>query len=200
MNSLKVVLVAAGLALAGCASVPMKIVDPLSVQAVVKDESRVVFMRSSFVGSAISASVYDVTQGEPKFIGIIENGTKIAYDIKPGPHVFMVVSESADFLKAELSPGKTYYAMVTPRMGVWKARFSMRPVRADGTTEFNTQSSEFSSWVSGTRYVEASPESTRWFESNLNSIKAKQAEYWPEWNQKTADEQMQMTLKTSDGT
>lgn len=200
MNIVKIVLVSAGLALTGCASVPMKAVDPQSVQTVAREEARVVFMRSSFVGSAISASVYDVTKGEPKFIGIIENGTKIAYDTAPGSHVFMVVSESADFLKAELSPGSTYYAMVTPRMGVWKARFSMRPVRADGTTDFNTQSSDFSSWVSGTRYVEASPESVRWFENNLNSIKAKQAEYWPEWNEKSSDEKEQVTLKASDGT
>lgn len=200
MKIIKIILISAGLALTGCASVPMKAVDPQTVQTVASDTARVVFMRSSFVGSAISASLYDVTQGEPQFIGIIENGTKIDYDTKPGARVFMVIAESADFMKADLSPGKTYHAMVTPRMGVWKARFSLRPVRADGTTDFNTQSKDFSSWVSGTRYVENSPEAIRWFEGNLDSIKAKQNEWWPEWNQKSIEEQTQMTLKASDGT
>src|SRR3954466_9873239 len=85
------------------------------------NEATIVFMRSSFMGSAISASVFDVSQGSSKFIGIVQNGTKVAYSVPPGEHVFMVASESADFMKATLLPGKTYYALVTPRVGAWKA-------------------------------------------------------------------------------
>ncbi len=40
----------------------------------------------------------------------------------------MVVSEAADFAKADVEAGKTYYVLVTPRMGWWKARFSLRPL------------------------------------------------------------------------
>lgn len=59
------------------------------------DEAQIIFMRSSFVGSAISASVYDVTDGKTEFIEILENGTKLEYKTGTGKHTFLVVSEAA---------------------------------------------------------------------------------------------------------
>lgn len=103
-------------------------------QAVPSGKSRVVFMRSSFVGSVINATVYDVTRGEPIFIGILPNASKLVYDVEPGEYTFMVTSEVADFMKATVRAGRTYYAVVTPRMGAMMARFSFAPVRGDGTT------------------------------------------------------------------
>lgn len=54
--------------------------------------------------------------------------TKVAYHTEPGEHMFMVIAESADFMQATLEAGKTYYAQIVPRPGVWKARFSFRPI------------------------------------------------------------------------
>jgi len=94
--------------------------------------AKVVFMRVGKMGGAISASVFDVTEpGEPKFIGIVRQSSKVAYPVKPGLYTFMVISEAADFMQAAVLGGKTYYALVTPRMGVWKARFSFQPVRGE---------------------------------------------------------------------
>src|SRR5687767_10367610 len=115
------------IALGACASVQMMKAD--RDPTIRQGEAMVLFMRSSFLGSAISASVYDVSGPETKFIGIIQNGTKMAYPVAPGTYTFMVVSEAADFMQATVLAGRTYYALVTPRIGMWKARFSFRPVR-----------------------------------------------------------------------
>lgn len=183
----------------GCASNPMQVSNDQELDRVGKDRSRVVFMRSSFVGSAINASVFDVTAGDPKFIGIIANGTKVAYEIKPGEHTFMVVSEAADYLHADLLPGKTYYSLVTPRMGAWKARFSLWPIRNDSTSQHNTHSKEFDSWLKGTKLVENSDASRSWAAANANSVKAKHAEYWPVWQKKTPAALAERTLNSGDG-
>lgn len=183
----------------GCASNPMQVSGNQNLDRVGKDGSRVVFLRSSFVGSAINASVFDITSGEPKFIGIIGNGTRVAYDTNPGKHTFMVVSEAADYMYSNLSPGKTYYSLVTPRMGAWKARFSLWPIRNDSTSEYNTRSKAFDSWLRGTRLVENSDASMNWAAANINSVKAKHNEYWPVWKTKTPQAIAERTLNPDDG-
>ncbi|MEX0830206.1 MAG: hypothetical protein WD032_08170 [Nitrospirales bacterium] len=177
----------------------MKYVADQTLPEISGGKSQVVFFRSSSLGAAISASLYDITQGEPEFIGIMENDTKIAYATSPGKHIFMVVSEAADFLKADLESGKMYYAIVTPRFGVWKARFSLRPIRRDGTTDYNTTTEDFEEWMEDTELVVNTEESHQWFQSNLSDIKAKQAEYWLKWQQKSDAEKAEVTLRTSDG-
>ena len=199
MNFLRILLIASTLALAGCASTPMKEASTQTIPQARADESQVVFMRSSFLGSAISASLYDVSKGEPKFIGIIDNGTKIAYPSEPGKRVFMVVSEAADFMEANLQPGKTYYSLVTPRMGMWKARFSLWPIRNDGTTEYNTGTEAFKGWLTGTKLVENSPETLAWNTANIDSVKSKYAEYWAVWKDKSAEDLAARTLNAGDG-
>jgi hypothetical protein len=159
-----------------------------------RGESMVVFMRSTFVGSAISASVYDVSGPETKFIGIVNNGTKLAYPVKPGKHTFMVVSEAADFMEATVATGRTYYALVTPRMGMWKARFSFRPVRQN-----ELGGSEFAGWNSATHYVVNSPETLNWAAQNAADVMSKRSQYWSEWSSKPAADRATQTLNAEDG-
>jgi hypothetical protein len=181
------------LALAGCAG-PGSMQKAEQAPAVKPDQALVVFMRSTFVGSAISASVFDVSGNDTKFVGIVNNGTKLGYYVPPGEHTFMVVSEAADFMKANVAPGKTYYALVTPRIGMWKARFSLRPVRGS-----ELGGSEFAGWDSGTQYVVNSPQSQAWAAANGIDIAQKRAAYWPEWTSKSADARAEATLNVSDG-
>ncbi len=190
-----VVLLSIGLAACAGSGTMMQPTAPQEAPAAKADEALVVFMRSSFVGSAISASVFDVTgPGEPRFIGIVNNGTKVGYPVKPGEHTFMVVSEAADFLQAKVTPGRTYYAMVTPRMGMWKARFSIRPVRGS-----ELGGSEFAGWNSGTQYVSNTPQSRNWAASNAADISRKRTSYWSEWSSKSADQRASQTLNPEDG-
>lgn len=188
------------LALTACASNPMAVSESQTVEPPAPAESQIVFLRSSFVGSAINASLYDVTSGHPEFIGILANKTKIAHEMEPGEHVFMVVSEAADFLEAKTLPGRRYYSIVTPRMGVWKARFSIEPVRNDDPgAEHSTGTEEFEEWKANTTLVKNSEAAHNWYEANKQSVVTKYREYWQKWQQKPANEKAMRTLNPQDG-
>lgn len=145
-----------------------------------KTESLVIFMRPSGLGFAISSSVFDITEKEEVFVGIVPAKKKVAYKTNPGEHMFMVVGESADFMRANLEAGKTYYALVTPRMGVWKARFSLKPIHKQ---ELN--SDEFQNWFNSCDFVENTQDSYDWAKNNTVSIQSKKEEYLTKWNEKS---------------
>lgn len=157
-------------------------------------ESTIVFMRASALGGVVAASVFDVTGPETKFVGLVNYGTKYAHAVKPGQYTFMVIGESADFMQATVLPDRTYYALVTPRVGVWKARFSFKPIR-----QSEMGGSEFASWTSSTKYVVNSAETTSWAVQNAADINSKRTEYWPEWNSKPAHQRESQTLRPEDG-
>jgi hypothetical protein len=157
-------------------------------------ESLVVFMRPSGFGQAIAASVFDVSGPETKFIGIVNYGSKVAYAVKPGEHTFMVVSEAADFMQAKVAAGRTYYALVTPRPGLWKARFSFRPVR-----QHELDGGEFAGWSSATQFVENSPQTLNWAVQNAVDVNSKRSQYWPEWSAKPDVQRASQTLNDQDG-
>lgn len=200
MSIVRYFLVALVLVLSGCATTNQMVkASNQQLTNAAADQSQVVFMRSSFVGHLISASVYDVTDGEPEFVGIIENDTKVLTAVKPGKRIFMVVSEAADFMEADLTAGKTYYAVITPRMGMWKARFSLWPVRVGAPGEFTLNDKRIQSMITDTELMEGSEKAQLWFKGNLQSIKAKQQEYWPSWQQKNGGDKLERTLLRSDG-
>ena len=187
------------LLLAGCASNPMAPVADQTVPAAASDTAQVVFMRDAYTGKAIVSSLYDVTDGKTRFIGVMANGTKIAYPTTPGKHTFMVVSEAADFMEADLVAGKTYYALVTPRMGLWKARFSLWPISNDPEAAHSLKSKDFKGWVEDTDLVTNSPKSLAWYERVKASVEKKRASYWPVWQEKSAEAVAERTLKPTDG-
>ncbi|MEJ3576968.1 hypothetical protein WEU41_22315 [Pseudomonas fragi] len=187
------------LLLAGCASNPMAPVADQAVQAPSPDMAQVVFMRDAYTGKAIVSSLYDVTDGQTRFIGVMANGTKIAHPTTPGKHTFMVVSEAADFMEADLVAGKTYYALVTPRMGLWKARFSLWPISNEQDAAHSLKSNNFKGWVEDTDLVTNSPKSLAWYQRVKASVEKKRAEYWPVWQEKSAEAIAERTLKPTDG-
>jgi len=195
----KIILMALVLGATGCATAPKMAVSPN--QTITKpsaQESQVIFMRSSFVGSAIDASLFDVTNGNLEFIGIISNATKVAYTTKPGKHTFMVVSEAADFMEADVAAGKNYYSVVTPRMGVWAARFSLWPIKNDKSAEYNTSMPEFSQWLAATKLTTNTPASREWFQKNKAKIMERHNKYMAEWKSTTGENLKKRTLDSQD--
>lgn len=161
---------------AGSSSMMQDVPAERSAYAPEPGHALLVFMRPSGLGFAIQSVVFDATSDEPKMIGIVSAKTKIAYQADPGEHRIMVVSESADFMDATLLEGKTYYALVTPRMGVWRARFSLRPV-----PKAEIGSKQFNEWIESSRWVENTEKSSEWARENMSSVKEKQAENITEW-------------------
>ncbi len=156
-------------------------------------------MRASFVGSAIKSSIYEVSNGETKFIGILKNKKRITYKTTAGKHTFMVIAESADFMEANLAEDKTYYSVISPRMGLIKARFSMFPFRNDGTSKFHTESKEFEKLKKKTQEVLITDESKAWYDKKKKKFEKKRIKYWKKWKKKTAEEISEKTLNAEDG-
>lgn len=174
------------LLLSGCAGTVknMRTVSPDNIAATPeKGKSMVVFMRPSGIGFAIQSSVYEVKNDTPSLVGIVAAKKKVSYQLEPGQHLFMVVAESADFMSAELEADKTYYVLVTPRVGVWKARFSLKPIHAD---KLNTP--QLSEWLEGCEWVEKSPASDAWESANIASIQSKLNKYYTKWMSKDVSE------------
>ena len=185
--------------LGGCASSEMCVSENQALEPVSPGKARVIFMRSSFFGSGIHASIFDVTTGEPELIGIISNGTKIAHEAYPGKKTYMVVSEAAEFMSAYLEADKTYYGVVMQGMGVWKDRLSLHPIKNDPDSKFNTTSDEFLKWQKKTRLVENTEMSRQWARDNILDIREKYFEYYAKWKDKTRKEKEQLTLQPYDG-
>ncbi len=151
------------------------------VSAPEKGKSMVVFLRPSGFGFAIQSSVFEIIGDTPSLVGIVAARKRVSYQLQPGTHLFMVVGESADFMSADLKADRTYYALVEPRMGVWKARFSLRPVHGA-----EVSSHKFNQWLQSCAWVEKNDASYSWATANMASIKSKQAEYYRKWMSKDA--------------
>ena len=178
----------------GCAGsvTNMQVVKPQDIVTSPKSgKSMVVFMRPSSFGFAIQSSVFEIKDKQPTLVGIVAAKKKLAYELEPGKHLFMVVGENADFMHADLEENKTYYALVTPRMGFWKARFSLKPVHQSeiASGEFNTWYQDASEWV------KTNNDSNTWFLSNKESVYAKYTDYYADWMQNT----IKVTLNKNDG-
>jgi hypothetical protein len=159
----------------------------------------VVFMRPSSFGGAIQSSVYDTQAKQDKFIGIVSTKTKIAYQAEPGDHLFMVIAENADFMIAHLDVGKTYYVLVSPRMGVWKARFSLLPIHNQAGTKYSMQSPDFQKWMNKTAWVDVTPAAEQWYQQHAADITAKKLDYMRRWNTADAQQRAELTLPATDG-
>lgn len=199
MNTKLLSLAAVALLLTSCASSKMVNRTDQTTEVPAADKAQVIFMRPSSFGGVVQASLFDVSSTDPEFIGIVSTGTQVSYMLDPGEHVFMVVSEAADFLPAKLVGGKTYYAIVTARMGAWKARFSMAPVRKSAPGDYQYESDKFQGWLEKMRFVENTPESIAWFQANKADIKGKQIRYWQVWQEKSEADVAARTLNADDG-
>lgn len=198
MNPLSLVF-ALVLLLSGCASMTMQEALEQTPLSPTSEKALLIFLRPPLAGSDSAVSIYDVTSGNPFFIGILASNTKVYRLTDPGRRTFMVVSEAADFMQADLAAGKTFYGLVTPGVAAGKDHFSLHPVSNDPARKFNTVSRDFASWLAGTKLVETTPASEQWARDNNAEVLEKYHEYWPKWLGKTPAEKEELTLRPDDG-
>jgi len=146
-------------------------------------KATIVFMRPSMLGGPVASSLFEIVDGKTVLVGILRSKQRVPVEVGPGTHFFMVMGESADFMTAEVAADKTYYALVTPRMGVWKARFSLRPVH-----QAELDSKQFGDWKYACALVERQTRDDDWAATNAGAIEEKRAKYLPEWQKKTEAE------------
>ena len=153
----------------------------------------VVFIRPTEDSSMTQSTVYEITQAGDRFVGVVSGSSRVAYMTQAGSRMFMVVGEAADFMYAELAEGKTYYVHVEPRIGWWKSRFSLIPVRRP-----QIESPEFQKWDS-VELLAPGPDCEQWVRDNVNSIVEKRRQYLPEWYKKTEYDRRKAGLHVEDG-
>ena len=173
------------------AAAPAAVLMSVSAPATATDAgSRVVFMRVSKQSGGIDASLFDVSEpGEPRFIGVVSNASKVSYSLKPGLYTFMVVGETAEFMQATVVGGKTYYALVIPSAGA--KRFAIEPVRKN-----EIGGKEFQGWDRSTKLTPsgAQPQGT-----NASDAAEKRVRYWQEWIKKSETQRAELTINEEDG-
>lgn len=184
-------------ALTGCASNMMRDVGSQEVSPPAPDKVKVVFMRTSFVAGAIGAEVFEVVDGKLNFIGALPMGKKVVYETTPGKKVFMAYGTAADFMLGDLAGGRIYYSIVRPNWGT--GGMIPTPVRADGTSEFNTKTPEFAGWVSGTAMIAPGPEAKNWFDTERPRYQEIYSRYWETFQRKSPAEKAERTLNPGDG-
>lgn len=171
----------------------MQIASPGEQILAPKDgNAKIVFLRPNTLGNAIQSSIFEIKDNTPKIVGIVAAKKKMSYDLTPGNYIFMVVGESADFMYAEVEANKTYYASIIPRMGVWKARFSLEAISLNKN---NTK--EFKKELDACELVIPNESTFFWARDNQESIQSKYTEYYEKWMNK--DISLRPKLLYSDG-
>ncbi len=177
--------------------------ENLSVKA--RHRAAMVFVRSSIVASAVKAQIFDMTNGQARFVGEIENNTQLLYELSPGRHVFMIMADSVDYIEVNVQNGYVYYALVKPSMGVWKPKFHFVPIKnaSPDTIEsensvlyFNDESLK-GKLSSMTPIVYAKEFAQRKFDYGF--VVDTHSTAWPEWQEKHASHKDSKTLEKNDG-
>lgn len=189
--------VAALLVLSGCASNLMRPSASEQISPPGTGRAKVVFMRSSIVAAAIRAEIFEVVNGDLRFIGQLSTGNKIVYETSPGEKVFMAYGTAADFMTAKLVAGKTYYSIVRPNWGT--GGFAPTPIRTNTATEPNVKSKEFGEWVADTKLVEPNETAQAWLAENKARYQEIYKDYWNRFERKNSQEKAQRMLMPEDG-
>ncbi|MDR1488935.1 MAG: hypothetical protein LBS65_00380 [Desulfovibrio sp.] len=154
----------------GCAS---KYMEPVTHDAATGQlgagQSAVVFFRDTSFGGGIQAPVAEGVAGDVAFIGIVSANTKLLHKTTPGEHVYVVGGEGSNLLFANLEPQKFYYVRVSPKMGVFKARFKFEPVSPVQGEKLQ----ELAGDLAGCGWVTPNRLSQDWFADNKISIREK---------------------------
>jgi hypothetical protein len=190
-------MVLGSLLLSGCASSLMRPGSAQQAAAPEATNAKIVFMRSSVVASAIGVDMFEVINGDLKFIGQLPTGNKIVYETTPGKKVFMAYGTAADFMTADVAGGKTYYSIVRPNWGT--GGFAPTPIRNDGTSEYNMKSKDFRDWLSSTKPIEPNDDAQPWFTTNKARYQDLYKDYWARFQKKNDQEKAERMLRPEDG-
>lgn len=170
-------------------------------------KGKVIFLRSSFVASAVDAKIYDVTAGSPKFIAEAKNNTQVHHRLDVGNYTFMLASESSvDYLNVHVAPNLSYYAIVKPSMGAWKPSFAFVPVKARDDNEAISQEQAFfgdenvETMLSVmTEVIETEDRLRAPRGDGKTDLMAVHLEHWAAWKSESPERHALKTLNSLDG-
>src|SRR6267142_4461255 len=193
----RLVVIALSLILSACAGRGMMVKqEPPSTKP---DEAVIIFLADPGAGfTSISVTLYDITEPSVKFIGVIDQGTKVAYAVKPGTYAFMVLATSTDFMEASVVAGKRYFAIVSAEYpkAVGTLRYRLKAVR-----QAELSSSDFISMERNAAYAAKTARADDWYANSKNaaSVAARREKFFPAWFRKSPQERDSQVLRAEDG-
>ena len=77
--------------------------------------------------------------------------------------------------------------------------FAPTPVRSDGSTDYNMQTDDFSTWQKETALLEKKDGADKWFAKNKAKYLDIYNDYWARFQTKTESQKRERTIQLSDG-
>jgi len=152
----------------------------------------IAFLRPSIWGGPVASSLFEIVDNKAVMVGILHQKQRLNVVVTPGTHLYMLMGESAEFMSAEVLADKTYYVAIHPHMGVWKARFTLKPVHQD-----MLDTKEFENWKYACALIDHTARDDEWASLNASQIEDKRAKYYPDF-QKMSDAE-RPALRAADG-
>jgi hypothetical protein len=197
----KPILVSLALFLAFPALAKVKILQPTARQemaAPAAGKAQVVFLRASKYFPTMLTYLYEKQPERDAFISAIGGMNKVVVDVEPGERMFVSSNGiGTHFLKANVEAGKRYYVLVRPIHGYG---FQLRPMRRDGSTDYNTRVPEFAEWLAKTVQVETTADQAAVLRQQVRrTLDPTYDKGWAEWTAKTPEQIAELTLNAADG-
>jgi len=190
------------LALGGCASEPQK---PQFVESANQslsppppDKAQIVFLEPiNSIQGMIPVGIFEVNGDNRTLLATTGAHSKVAILFTPGHHLLMANQSGAvaHFLDANVEAGKRYYVLLR---FIYANGFQMRPLRTSGSSDYTIANKDFPAWISGTRFVDKTPDSDAFFETYKDAVTKSQAAGWKTWLAKTPQERAELTLSPQD--
>jgi len=191
------------MALIVAAPVPAKIkmVQPATNQEVPAPtigKAQIIFLRPSRYFTTMLTYLYEKQTDHDVFISAIGGVNKVVYDVEPGKRMFVSSNGiGTHFMNASVEAGKRYYVLVRPIHGYG---FQLRPLRKDGTTDYNTRLPEFSEWLAKSVKVETVEDQATILRQQVRStFDPTYNKALADWNAKTPEQISELTLNIEDG-
>ena len=187
--------------LAGCAGTLMTEVKSPEILPPAPDKVKIVFMRNTagFREGGYAANLFEVIDGDLRFIGELLPGTKIVHETTPGSEkVFMSVHSagSTEFLLGKLTGGKIYYSNVILTF----MNFMPLPVRAKTkSSTAGAASPDLPSWYKDAKLIAPNAEASDWFNVKREHYQTIYKDNWAKFQRETPEEKAERTLNPQDG-
>ena len=145
----------------------MKEIDSAIVAS--PDKATIVLLRpGSFVGAAVAVPVFEVSESEVVFAGLVDAGSKFAHVVAPGEHLLATTvfggQAGVRLYKVNVEAGKIYYFRARIIEGIW----GLEPIHSSALS-----SSEFKKWNEGTDNTVNSEKTIAWGKGNLANVTAR---------------------------
>jgi hypothetical protein len=168
------------------------------------DKAQIIFLQPGGwgVNRGGSVSIFDVTDREPRFLGLLYSQSKLVYFVEPGSYTFMVISNGGRYMLANVAAGKTYYVMVTSAFvdfNTSRGSVKLLPVRNGSEGKYQIDHYLTQEWLAKTKFVENTEASIRWAEDNRIKHVEYHDKFWKVWEKKGDIYIAKRTLAESDG-